>query len=164
MQKTENLRNLLTEIIRRNDLEPKILEQKVFDLWRQHFGVPFGSKTIPVSLSDGVLKIYTEYPTHKRELLLLKQGIIDTLNTELEQPILRDLRIELRPVHAVTPRDNSKQLHPDREPSNPPTTDTVHRTTPEELAQIEQILAGVTDERLKKSLRQLFTTQSVDKS
>ena len=161
MQKTQNLRDLLTEVIRNNHLEPKILEQKVFDLWRKHFGTQLGSKTIPVSLSNGILKIYTEYPPYRRELLFLKEKIIANLNAELEEPVLTDLRIELRQVRAVPPRDTeTEQSHPDREPSQQSDPDLSRRTTPEELERIEQTLAGVTDEKLKKSLRQLFTTQS----
>ena len=164
MQKTQKLGNLLTEIIRTNHLEPKILEQKVFDLWRKHFGAPLGSKTIPVSLSNGILKVYTEYPPYRRELLFLKQKIIANLNAELGQPVLTDLRIELRQVRAVTPRDTAtKQPRPHPKPSQQSNTDTAPRTTPEELERIEQTLASVTDARLKKSLRRLFTTQSEDK-
>ena len=163
MQKTENVGNILTKIIQRNDFEPKMLEQRVFDLWRKRLGAPFGTKTIPVSLSDGVLKIYTEYPPYKRELLLLKQRIIADLNAELEQPILTDLRIELRPVRTAQPHDrNANQSKPRHKRSQPSGPDTIHRTTPEELERIEQTLANVTDARLKESLRQLFTTQSED--
>ena len=164
MQKTENIGNILTEIIRRNDLEPKMLEQKVFDLWRRHLGAPFGTKTIPVSLSNGVLKIYTEYPPYRTELLLLKQRIIADLNAELGQPILTDLRIELRPIRTASPHDtHSNQSKSRREPSKPTRTDAAHRPTPEKLERIEQTLANVTDAKLKNSLRQLFATQSKDK-
>ena len=169
MQKTQNLRNILTEITQRNNLEPKMLEQKVFDLWRKYLGAPFGTKTTPISLSDGVLKIYTEYPPYRTELLFHKPQIIADLNAELERPILTDLRIELRQVHAATSQDTDpKQSRPDREPpkssSKRSSTDVVHRTTPEELEQIEQTLTSVTDARLKKSLRQLFITQNENKS
>ena len=158
MQRTENVGNILTEIIQRNDLEPKMLEQKVFDLWRKHLGVPFGTKTIPVSLSDGVLKIYTEYPPYKKELLLLKQRIVADLNAALGQPILTDLRIELRSLETAPPHEtNANPPKSPREPSQP-----TSRITPEELERIEQTLATVTDTKLRKSLRQLFTTQSED--
>lgn len=161
MRKTHKLGNLLTEIIRKNDLEPKILEQKVFDLWRKHFGAPLGSKTIPVSLSNGILKVYTEYPPYRRELLFLKQKIIANLNAELGQPVLTDLRIELRQIRAATPRGAvAKPPQSQTKPSKQSKTDTTCRTTPAELEQIEQTLASVTDARLKKSLRRLFTTQS----
>lgn len=163
MQKTENVGDILTEIIQRNDLEPKMLEQKVFDLWRKHLGTPFGTKTIPVSLSDGILKIYTEYPPYKKELLLLKQRIVADLNAALGQPILTDLRIELRALETASPHDTkANPPKSPRDPSQPVSTDTTRRTTPEELERIEQTLANVTDTKLKKSLRQLFTTQSKD--
>lgn len=161
MQKTQNLRSILKEAVKTRQLESKMLEQKVFDLWQKQFGAPFGTKTTPVSLSDGVLKIYTEYPSHRVELRLAKQKIIANLNTELEEPVLTDLWIELRPVHTVIPRDmETEQPHPHRKPSKQSDTDTTRCTTPKELERIEQTLAGVTDEKLKKSLRQLFTTQS----
>ena len=161
MQKTQKLGNLLTEMARERNFEPKILEQKVFDLWRKHLGAPLGSKTIPVSLSNGVLKVYTEYPPYRRELLFLKQRIISNLNAELEQPILTDLRIELRQIRAVPTREaETKSPEPQPKPSKQSNTDVLRRTTPEELEQIEQTLADVTDARLKKSLRRLFTTQS----
>lgn len=165
MQKTQNVGNILAEVARTRRFEPKMLEQKVFDLWRKHFDASLGKKTIPVSLSDGVLKIYTEYPPYRRELLLLKEKIIAHMNAELEQPILIDLRIELRQVDTVVSHDReTKHTNPHRESpkqSNP--NKTVHRTTPEELERIEQTLASITDARLKKSLRQLFITQSEDK-
>ena len=163
MQKTENVGNILTKIIQRNDFEPKMLEQRVFDLWRTHIEAPFNTYAAPVSLSDGVLKIYTEHPSCKSGILFQKPKIIADLNAALEHPILTDLRIELRPVRTAPPHDtNANQSKSRREPSQPSSTDTTHRTTPEELERIEQTLANVTDARLKESLRQLFTTQSED--
>lgn len=163
MQKTENVGNILTEIIRRNDLEPKILELRVFDLWRTHIEAPFNTYAAPVSLSDGVLKIHTEHPSCKSGMLFQKPKIIADLNAELGQPILTDLRIELRPVRTGPPHaPNANQSKSPHESSQPASTNTTRRITPEELERIEQTLANVTDVRLKKSLRQLFTTQSED--
>ena len=158
MQRTENVGNILTEIIRRNDFEPKILERKVFDLWRTHVDAPFNTYAAPVSLSDGVLKIYTEHPACKNGILFQKPQIIADLNAALGQPILTDLRIELRSLETAPPHEtNANPPKSPREPSQP-----TSRITPEELEQIEQTLANITDTKLKKSLRQLFTTQSED--
>jgi hypothetical protein len=160
MEKTQNLRDLLTEYKRTRDLEPKMLEQKVFAIWKKQFGVPFGKKTVPVSFSDGVLKIYTEYPTHKNELSLLTPGIITHLNAELGQAVLTDLRVELRPIQEATPHPH----HTKDDPTNSQTPNTPRADpTPEELDQVEQTVAGVTDTELKTSLRQLFITQSKEK-
>ncbi|MYB92737.1 DUF721 domain-containing protein [Candidatus Poribacteria bacterium] len=162
MHKTENLRDLLTELARSHDFEPKMLEQKVFVLWRKILGTPLGTRTVPVFLSDGVLKIYTEYPPFKQELLLLKQKIIADLNAELGQPVLTDFWIELRQVHKAT-------SHHTKRPSTNPRTSTprpsnVRTLPPKESEQIEQATVDVTDTDLKISLRQLFMTQSKEKS
>ncbi len=166
MRKTQNLRDLLTELTRSRDFEPKMLEQKVFVLWRKRLGTPLGTKTVPVSLSDGVLKVYTEYPPYRTELSFHKQRIIADLNAELGQPVLTDLRIELRQAHQATPH-HTKRASTDSE--MPKTTTSMPRSsnlrtpTSKELEQIEQAIADVTDTDLKISLRQLFITQSKEK-
>ena len=66
MPKTQNSRDLITELVRTRNFEPKMLEQKVFSLWRQRLGTPLGTNTTPVSISDGILKVYTEYPSYKK--------------------------------------------------------------------------------------------------
>lgn len=166
MRKTENLRDLLTELARSHDFEPKMLEQKVFVLWCELLGTPLGTGAVPVSLSDGVLKIYTEYPPLKKELLFLKQRIIADLNAKLGQPVLTDLRIEIRPVEKATPH------HTEHAPAAHETSKTTEETphandvrppTSRELEQIEQAIADVPDTDLRISLRQLFVTQSEEK-
>ena len=143
-----------------------MLEQKVFVLWRKRLGTPLGTKTVPVSLLDGVLKIYTEYPPYRTELSFHKQRIIADLNAELGQPVLTDLRIELRQAHKAAP-DHPKHAPADSETSKTPTpmshSSKVRTPTPKELEQIEQAIADVTDTDLKVSLRQLFITQSKEK-
>lgn len=166
MPKTENIHDLLREIARSRDFEPKMLEQKVFVLWREHLGKPMDTQTVPISLSDGVLKVYTEYPVYVRELLFYKQKIIADLNAALGQPILTDLRIELRQLHKATPP------HVEHVPADPniskatasiPTSNNIHTPTAEESEQIEQVIADVTETDLKIALQQLFTTQTKEK-
>ena len=166
MRKTENLRDLLTELARSRDFEPKMLEQKVFVLWHKLLGTPLGTRTVPVSLTDGVLKIYTEYPPFIRELLFHKQRIIADLNAELGQPVLTDLRIELRQVHKATshhtePTPTASKIS--KTAASTPRPSNIHTPTPKESERIEQAIADVTDTDLKISLRQLFITQSKEK-
>ena len=161
MDKSRNLHHLLDELIRTHNLEPKILEQKVFALWREYLGTPLGTGTVPVSLSNGTLKIYTEYSAYITELSLLKQRIIDDLNAKLGQPVLTDFRIELRPARATKPHETenrSANLKTSKENSI-----VSNQVPPEQLEKIEQALASVLDPQLKNSLWQLFMTQSKEK-
>ena len=164
MSKTQNLHYLLNELNRKLHLEPKILEQKVFALWREHLGAPLGTKTVPVSLSDGTLKIYTEYPPYRTELLFHKQKILDDLNAELGQSIITELQIELHQVHTAH-EAKSAPLKEKKSKANSRNSKTInHQVKPEKLERIEQSLATVTDTEVKKSLRRLFMTQSKDDS
>ena len=163
MRKTETLHDLLTELARSRDFEPKMLEQKVFGLWREILGTHLGKITVPVSLSDGVLKISTEYPPVSTELSFRKQKIIADLNAELGQPILTDLRIEVRQADEATSH-HTEHPNTSKPAASTPRPSHVHTLTPKELEQIEQATVDVTDTDLKISLRQLFVTQSKEKS
>lgn len=166
MSKTQTLHQLLNELNQRLHLEPKILEQKVFALWREFLGTPLGTKTVPISLSDGTLKVYTEYPTYRTELLFHKQKVLADLNAELGQSVVTELQIELRQVR-TSESDEAKHASVQKETSeteaSTPNTDNTHQVTPKKLETIDQTLTSVTDTQIKKSLRQLFITQSEDK-
>ena len=155
MAKSRNLRHLLTEIIRTHQLEAKILEQKVFALWRKHLDAPLNTKTVPVSLSSGVLKIRTAHPAYVTELSFHKQRLLTDLNAELGQPVLTDLRIECRPAHAAPPPEQDRSALTEKIADAPKKA-----VTSEQLDRIEQTLTSVSDTELRKALAQLFTTQS----
>lgn len=159
MSKTQSLQHLLNELSRTLHLEPKMLEQKVFVLWREYLGSPLGTQTVPVSLSNGILKIYTEYPMHKSELLFHKQSILTYLNTKLGEPLVTEFQIEVRQLRAAASNETKRATSEPETTSKKTETDN-DPAAPEKLEKIEQTLANVTDTEIKKSLRRLFTTQS----
>ena len=164
MDKTYNLRYLLNELIRTHDLEPKMLEQKVFALWEKYIDAPLSTKTVPVSLSNGILKIYTEYPAYKTALSFHKPKILADINAELGKPVLTDLRIEIHHIHTAKSHETAdRSSTPEMSKEDSIIDDTHQEVTPEQLEKIEQALASVPDTQVKKSLWQLFTTQSKDK-
>ena len=142
-----------------------MLEQKVFALWPELLqtlfdtGVALSKKTVPVSLSNGVLKIYTEYPAYRSTLSFYKPKILTALNTELGKPVLTDLRVEIKAeLHKTEDQSSSPKT-----PKEDSIVGNTHQVTPAQLEKIEQALASVPDAELKKSLSQLFTTQSKEK-
>lgn len=172
MDKSRNLHHLLDELIRDRNLESKMFEHKIFALWpellRTLFGTlrgsALGTKTVPISLSNGILKIYTEYPAYRNALSFDKPKILTALNTEFGKPVLTDLRIEIHQVNTAEPHKTEAL------PSSPETSEedftpgNAHQVTPEQSENIEQALTSVSDPQLKESLWQLFTTRSKDKS
>ncbi len=165
---THRIGSLLSAIARARDFDAKMLEQRAFALWRKVVGPPFSTNMHPVSLSGGTLKLYTEHPTYRTELLFHKEKFIANLNAELGDAVLTDLRIEIRQVVAVgnNPALRGK-YHPQGDIEKPNrTTQGAHKArgggnqlTPEALDAIEQTLSEITDAELKTSLRQLFMTQ-----
>lgn len=165
MDKTCNLHHVLTELMREHNLAPKMFELQILALWRKcvrKHGVPLSTQTAPVSLSNGILKIYTEFPPYRTALTFHKQEIIADINAELGQPILTDFRIEIRPARAAASHEIEDQSSSPEMPEEDSTIGNTYQVTPEQLEKIEQALASVSDTHLRESLWQLFTTQSED--
>ena len=166
MDKTRNLHRILAELMRTHGFEPKVLEQKVFVLWpeclsRNKHLAPLATNTVPISLSNGILKIYTEYSAYKSSLLLNKPKILADINAELEKPALTDFRVEIKTL-AVKPQETEDQSSSPETPEEDSTIGNTHQVTPEQLEKIEHALSSVSDPHLRESLWQLFTTQSKD--
>ncbi len=161
MKKTENIDKVVDALIRRRNFEPKMLEQKVFELWRLRVGNVLANHTYPVSLSEGILTVYTEYPAYKTELSFQKTKIIADLNAQLNKPILTDLRLELR-QSSFSSRDRRRQSAPTeievRKNASSNSNKVVLKS--DTLDRIEQVLIDITDETLRTALRQLFISQS----
>ena len=121
----------------------------------------------PVSISGGVLKVSTEYPSFKHSLLLQKEKIIADLNAELGQPILTDIRIDVCQSLTSTPdhtADAPTRAEPPKTVPRTPPVRTTNAPMSETLEQIDQTVVDVTDTDLKTSLSQLFVSQSRNKS
>ena len=171
MDKSQDLHHLIAELMQTDEFKPKVLEYKVFVLWREYLSgdkhlAPLATNTVPISLSNGILKIYTEYPAYKSSLLLNKPGILADINAELGQPVLTDLRIEIKQIHTAELHeieDQDQPSSPETSEEDSTTGNTHQEVTPDQLEKIEQTLTSVSDPQLKASLWQLFTTQSKDK-
>lgn len=155
---TRDINEVLTTIVRQRHFEDKLLEQKVFSLWRDVVGEALANHARPTSLSAGILTVWTEHPAYQTELSLLQMKILAELNAQLGRAVVKTLRLELRPgqvsgqVPDLAARDSAtltgqKSSRPKR------------ALTAETLTQVELSVADITDEALKDALRRLFVTQ-----
>ncbi len=161
MKKTKSIDKVVTALIRERNFEWKLLEQKVFELWRTEVDGPLANHAHPVAFSDGILTVYTESPVYNTELSFHKPKIIARLNAHLKKPIVTELRLKVLQLPA-----SSRYV---RKESAPTKTDIRQNAnadwaalTSDTLGQIEAVLVDVTDETLKTALRQLFITQTQD--
>jgi len=157
---TQSIGSLLSVLARARNFDAKMLEQRVFALWRKVVSPPFSTNMHPASLSGGTLKLYTEYPPYRTELLFHKEKIIANLNAELGDAVLTDLRIEIRQLvdaqgYIEKPNRATQAAHKEQDGG---------KLTPDALDAIEQTLSEMTDAELKTSLRQFFITQSRNNS
>ena len=155
---TKNVNEVLTAIVRQRHFEDKLVEQKVFSLWRDVVGEALANHARPASLSAGILTVWTEHPAYQTELSLLQMKILEALNAQLGRAVVKTLRLELRPgqVSGSVARDSAtltKQNSQNRMPRPK------RALTAETLTQVELSVAGITDEALKDALRRLFVTQ-----
>ena len=155
---TKNVNEVLTAIVRQRHFEDKLVEQKVFSLWRDVVGEALANHARPASLSAGILTVWTEHPAYQTELSLLQMKILEALNAQLGRAVVKTLRLELRPgqvsgqVLGPASRDGATLT---KQKSSRPK----RALTAETLTQVELSIAGITDEALKDALRRLFVTQ-----
>lgn len=159
---TRDINEVLTAIVRQRHFEDKLLEQKVFSLWRDVVGEALGNHTRPASLSAGILTVWTEHPAYQTELSLLQMKILEALNAQLGRAVVKTLRLELRPGQ-VSGQGQGQMQDPASRDSATLTKQKSSRPkralTAETLTQVELSIAGITDEALKDALRRLFVTQ-----
>lgn len=170
-QATQRIGNVLSTLASAREFDAKMLEQRVFALWRKVVSSPFSTNMHPVSLSGGTLKLYTEYPLYRAELLFHKQKIIADLNAELGDAVLTDFRTEIRQFGSAA-RNRATQVNKPPSQKTPSANlpqgahkaESGSKLTPDGLDSIEQVLSEMSDTPLKASLRQLFITQSENNS
>ena len=153
-KETQKIDSLLEKLLRERGFDHKIIEQKALAAWKNAAGPPIARNTQPVSLINGQLTVYVANSVFINELLFLRGKIIENLNEEVGQPVVKELRLTVKPVE----RSNRQEIQ-----RSPP----LHRPkseriplTPEVLERVEQTVVDVEDAELKACLKRLFITQS----
>jgi len=139
----------IARIFARYGLAEQFREQEPLFYWEEAVGAQLARIARPLRVHKGTLYVEVTSPVQARELELLKERIIKRLNERLGEERIKELRFRASGIV---------------EPSERPEPQTRVRVeevplSAEEREEIEQLVSGVEDERLREALRAFLTTE-----
>tara|TARA_B100000676_G_C17937971_1_gene764711 strand:- start:8 stop:283 length:276 start_codon:yes stop_codon:yes gene_type:complete len=88
----QHIGGALKKLIKSNNLEKGLEEQKAVDVWEKVVGERINENTEPISIENGVLSVKTSNPSWSQELQLQKPHILKKLNNRLNKKVIKDIR------------------------------------------------------------------------
>ena len=88
----QHIGGALEKLIKSNNLEKGLEEQKAVDIWEKVVGSRINENTEPLSVESGVLSVKTSSPSWSHELQLQKPQILKKLNNRLNKKVIKDIR------------------------------------------------------------------------
>ena len=88
----QHIGGALEKLIKSNNLEKGLEEQKAVDIWEKVVGSRINENTEPLSVESGVLSVKTRSPSWSQELQLQKPQILKKLNNKLNKKVIKDIR------------------------------------------------------------------------
>ncbi len=91
--KTEPIDQLIQSYIRGMGLERPLSENRLILSWESVTGKYIAGQTRKIYIRNRVLYVQIQSPLVKRELNLIKEGLLKRLNEPFEQPVIDDIQI-----------------------------------------------------------------------
>lgn len=83
--------SLIHTILCQLGIDKKIKQHEILDIWSVVVGDQISKVTKAESIKDGKLFISVKHPTWRNELIYLKNELIERLNKEMKQEIVKDI-------------------------------------------------------------------------
>ena len=165
---TVKMQGVVEAVVRDRKWDDKLYEISVFDVWESVVGEAIARQSVPVSLSDGILRVEVGHPAYADELSVMKTEYLSKLEKKLES--LNDRRRKpIRPNRVVdircslNPHISKKRNGENGTKSESSQKQTVRKNSepisPELLDRIEAAVSEVSDAELREALKSLFITQ-----
>jgi hypothetical protein len=130
-------------------LNDRLHQYRALMIWEEVVGPQIAARTRPEKIRDGVLEVCVDQPAWMQQLQLLKPQILGKLNARLGEGALREIYLKRGKVTA--------QAAPVGTSSTP---DWRHMAlSPEEEAELQALLASISDETLRQELKALLVKQ-----
>lgn len=79
--------------LKKYNLEDQVNEGKVYTVWNKTMGPFVVNRTTKLKFIKGKLVVYLNSSALRNELLMAKTPIIEKLNEDLEEPLIKELEI-----------------------------------------------------------------------
>jgi predicted nucleic acid-binding Zn ribbon protein len=91
--KTITIKEALEDLIREYNLEPKLREASVINIWESIMGKAIVSRTKKIYIKQGVLHIYLTSSVVRNELMMLRESLRTQINTRAGEEVVKEIAI-----------------------------------------------------------------------
>jgi len=145
-----SMREVLGGFFKRTGMNRRIQEQKILDCWEQAVGEGVAEKTQPVGVKNRVLRVKVVNSVWMQELQYMKELIMQKLQQQAGNNILRDLRFFIGEIEPSGGKDRDKQKDGARIDGQSP------GLTEAERERIDRGLSGIGDAELRELLGRIY--------
>ena len=142
-QNAEKLSDIISGILKNRGWEPKVREHRVFPIWEKVVGKDIAKNSAPNRIDRGLLVVVTKNPTWTQQLTMMKKKIIDKINVELDDEIVKDIRF----IQGEIPPLKKTEAIPQR-----PKEDRFESSPEIDQEWLEELTKDIKDKELKEIL------------
>lgn len=88
---TQNIGDLVNELLKELKLDQKLKEVRLISSWNEILGMNVARATNKLFIKNRVLFVYLKSPVVRKELMMLKTGIIKRLNDQVGESVIDDI-------------------------------------------------------------------------
>ena len=88
----KSLGDVIKDMLRKYELENGLWNAKIRDAWDKCVAKPIVQRTVSLRFMEGTLTVNLNSSVVRNELELLKTDIITTLNSELNQEVISEIK------------------------------------------------------------------------
>ena len=90
-RQTQNIRELLDEVLKANRLDQRMYETRLMDSWKSLLGETIARYTGLVYIKNRVLYVQITSAVLRNDLLLSRQNLIKRLNEHVGKEVIKDI-------------------------------------------------------------------------
>jgi predicted nucleic acid-binding Zn ribbon protein len=88
---TQNISELVSQLLKDLKIDHKLKEVRLINSWNEVLGNNVARVTSRIFIKNRVLFVYLKSPVVRNELMMLKSGIIKSLNEKVGEKIIDDI-------------------------------------------------------------------------
>lgn len=147
----KTIKSILEDVFRKQNLESKLKDYHVFDIWEEVVGPRIARHTRPKRFQDRILWVVVDTTVWMQQLAFLEGKIREKLNQAVGSARIEKIRFQIGELSGLPKEKSESDLCPEWQ--NVTIEDSVKKN-------IEKEVAVLNDEELKKRLKDLFEKNS----
>lgn len=88
---TQNIGSLVDQLLKELKIDQKLKEVRLMNSWNELLGMNIARATTKLFIKNRVLFVYLKSPIVRKELMMLKSGILKKLNENAGEKIIDDI-------------------------------------------------------------------------